>query len=64
MKITSIRSEDLVGRTINNSLIEDDKNRIIEMFKPKKYKHKPSPETVKKQSEWRRHKYRTDEDIY
>ena len=23
-------------------------------------KHNPSPETVKKQSEWRRHKYRTD----
>ena len=37
-------------------------NILIEIFKPKKYKHNPSPETVKKQSEWRRHKYRTDEE--
>ena len=34
----------------------------IETFKPKKYKRNPSPETVKKHSEWRRHKYRTDEE--
>ena len=34
---------------------------LIEIFKPKKYKHNPSPETVKKQNEWRRNKYRTDE---
>ena len=63
MKITNIRSEDLVERIINNGLTEDDKKDIlIEMFKPKKYKHNPSPETVKKQNEWRRHKYRTDEE--
>ena len=60
MKITSIRSEDLVERIVNNGLTEGDKN--IEFFKPKKYKHNPSPETVKEQSEWRRHKYRTDEE--
>ena len=47
MKITNIRSEDLVERIINNGLSEDDKNRLIEIFKPKKYKHNPSPETVK-----------------
>ena len=35
---------------------------ITEAFKPKKYKHNPSPETVKKQNEWLRHKYRTDEE--
>ena len=62
MKITNIRSEDLVEIIINNGLPEDDKNILIETFKPKKYKHNPSPETVKKQSEWRRHKYRTDEE--
>ena len=62
MKITNIRSEGLVERIINNGLTEDDKNILIEMFKPKKYKHNPSSETVKKQSEWRRHKYRTDEE--
>ena len=62
MKITNIRTEDLVGRIINNGLTEDDKNIYVETFKPKKYKHNPSPETVKKQSEWRRHKYRTDEE--
>ena len=27
-----------------------------------KYKHNPSPETVKKQNEWRINKYRTDEE--
>ena len=62
MKITNIRSEDLVERLTNNGLTEHDKNILIEMFKPKKYKHNPSPETVKKQNEWRRHKYRTDEE--
>ena len=62
MKITNIRSEDLVERILNNALTEDNKNILIEMFKPRKYKHNPSPETVKKQSEWRRHKYRTDEE--
>ena len=62
MKITSIRSEVVVERIINNGLTEDDKNILIESFQPKKYKHNPSPETVKKQSEWRRHKYRTDEE--
>ena len=62
MKITNIRSEDLVERNINNGLTEDDKNILTEFFKPKKYKHNPSPETVKKQSGWRRHKYRTDEE--
>ena len=61
MKITNIRSEDLVDILINNGLTEDDKHILIEIFKPKKYKHNPSPETVKKQNEWRRHKYRTDE---
>ena len=62
MKITTIRSEDLVERINNNGLTEDDENILIEILKPKKYKHNPSPETVKKQSEWRRHKYRTDEE--
>ena len=62
MKITSIRSEGLVERITNNGLNEDDKNILIEIFKPKKYKHNPSPETVKRQSEWRRNKYRTDEE--
>ena len=32
MKITNIRSEDLVYRIINNDLTEDDKNTLIEMF--------------------------------
>ena len=41
MKITSIRSEDLVYRITNNDLTEDDKNILVETFKPKKYKHKP-----------------------
>ena len=62
MKITSIRSEDLVHRIINNNLTEDDKNAIIDFFKPKKYKHNPPPESIKRQSEWRRHKYHTDEE--
>ena len=62
MKITSIRSEGLVERITNNDLNEDDKNILIEIFKPKKYKHNPSPETVKRQNEWRRDKYRTDEE--
>ena len=57
MKITSIRSEGLVERITNNDLNEDDKNILIEIFKPKKYKHNPSPETVKRQNEWRRNKY-------
>ena len=61
MKITNIRSEDLVERIINNDLTEDDTNRLSESFEPKKYKHSPSLETVKKQNEWRRNKYRTDE---
>ena len=62
MKITSIRSEGLVERITNNDLNEDDENILIEIFKPKKYKHNPSPETVKRQNEWRRNKYRTDEE--
>ena len=62
MKITSIRSEGLVERITNNDLNEDDKNILIEIFKPKKYKHNPSPETVKRQNEWRRNKYHTDEE--
>ena len=61
MKITNIRSEDLVERITNNDLTEDNKHILIEMLKPKQYKHNPSPETVKKQSEWRRNKYHTDE---
>ena len=56
MKITNSRSEDLVERITDNDLTEDDKNILVEMFKPKKYKHNPSLETVKKQSEWRRNK--------
>ena len=32
MRITNIRSEDLVERTINNDLIEDGKNKLIEIF--------------------------------
>ena len=60
MKITNVISEDLIGRITNNDLTEDGKNIIIEIFKAKQYKHNPSPETVKKQSEWRRNKYRTD----
>ena len=47
MKITKIRSEDLVELVINNGFTEDDKNKLIEIFKPKQYKHNPSPETVK-----------------
>ena len=31
-------------------------------LKPKKYKHNPWHETVKKQNEWRRNRYRTDEE--
>ena len=62
MKITNIRSEDLVYRITNNDLTEDGKNTLIEIFKPKKYKHNPSPETIKRQSEWRRNKYHTDEE--
>ena len=61
MKITNIRSEDLVEIITNNDLTEDDKDKLIEVFKPNKYKHNPSPETVKEQNEWRRNKYRTDE---
>ena len=62
MKITNIRSEDLVYSISNNDLIEDDKNISTEIFKPKEYKHNPSPETAKKQNEWRRHKRGTDEE--
>ena len=62
MNITNIRSEDLVEIIINNDLTEDDKHILVDIFKPKKYKHNPSPGTVKKQSEWRRHGYRTDEE--
>ena len=35
MKITNIRSEDLVERITNNDLTKDDTNKLIEMFKPK-----------------------------
>ena len=35
MKITTIRSEDLVERTINNGLTEDDKNILIEILNPR-----------------------------
>ena len=62
MKISNIRSKDLVERVTNNELIEDDKNILVEIFKPEKYKHIPSPETIKKQNEWRRNKYHTDEE--
>ena len=34
----------------------------MNLFKPKKYKHNPSPETIKRQNEWRRNKYHTDEE--
>ena len=62
MKTTNIRSEDLVYRIINNDLIEDDRNILIEIFYPKKYTHNPSPESIKRQNEWRRNKYHTDEE--
>ena len=62
MKITSIRSEDLVYRVTNNDLTEDDKNILIEILTPKKYKHNPSPESIKRRSKWRRNKYHTDEE--
>ena len=62
MKITNIRSEDLVERITNNGFAEDGKHIVIEIIKHKKYKHNPSPETVKEQSEWRRNKYHTDEE--
>ena len=61
MKITNTRSEGLVERVFNIGLTEDDKHILNEFVEPKKYKHNPSPETVKKQSDWRKHKYRTDE---
>ena len=48
MNITNIRSEDLVEIITNNDLTEDDKHKLIEMFKPNKYKHNPSPETAKR----------------
>ena len=62
MKIANTGSEDLVERIINNDLIDGDKYILSEVVKPKKYKHNPSPETPKKQNEWRRNKYRTDEE--
>ena len=34
----------------------------MKSLNPQKYIHNPSLETVKKQSEWRRNKYRTDEE--
>ena len=37
------------------------KHKLLESLKPKIYKHNPSLETVKKQNEWRRNNYRTDE---
>ena len=61
MKITNIRSEELVEIIANSGLTEYDKNKLIETFEPKKYKHNPSPETVKKQNERRRNKYPTYE---
>ena len=36
MKITNIRSEDLVERITNNDLTEGDRNTLIEAFKPPK----------------------------
>ena len=36
--------------------------KIICLLKPKRNKHNPSPETVKKQNEWRRNQYSTDEE--
>ena len=69
MKSTNIWSEDLAERIINNGLTEDDKHIYIYIniyfswiFKPKKYIHNPSPESVKRQSEWRRNRYHTDEE--
>ena len=35
MKITNIRSEDLVERITNNDLTEDDKNILTKILKPK-----------------------------
>ena len=35
MKITNIRSEDLVEITTNNDLNDEDKHKLIELFKPK-----------------------------
>ena len=35
---------------------------LLENLKPNKYKLNPPPETIKKQSEWRRNKYHTDEE--
>ena len=34
----------------------------MKFLKPKKYKHNPSPESMKRQNEWRRNKYHTDEE--
>ena len=63
MKITNIRSNDLVERNTNNNLTEDDKNILMEIFTPKKYtKHKLSEESVKKHNERRRLKYHNDEE--
>ena len=62
MKTTNIRSEDLVERATYNDLNDEHKNIVIEMLKPSRYKYNPSPETVKKQNEWRRNTYRTDEE--
>ena len=45
--MTPGKSEGLVERITNNDLNEDDKHILIEIFKPKKYKHNPQPETVK-----------------
>ena len=59
MKITNIRSEELVNIISNNNLTEDDKNKLIKIFTPKKSnnnksKYVPSPESVKKSDERRK----------
>ena len=66
MKITNIRSEELVNIISNNSLTEDDKIKLIEIFTPKniinnKTKYVPSPEVMKRANERKKEKYHNDE---
>ena len=68
MKITNIRSEELVNRISNNNLTEDDKIKLIEIFTPKKInnnnktKYVPSPEVMKRANERKKEKYHNDEE--
>ena len=60
-KIIEVRSLDLVERINNNTLSDEDKINLIKLFAPKIPYHE-KPEVVNKLNDYRRDKYRNDEE--